>query len=274
MKKLIMIITILLSLLCASAFAAAKESKPINDYSSKPAKQVEVHDVISVYDNDSKLTAADKKRLQQYIQKLESEYDVRILYHVIYGVKNGVARDYARTMVDKRISGKPAMIFVVTTKDRQYYIAANKAMRELAVSQDYGIPHLKSALLPNLKQNHYGAAGMDYLVQMDELLAYAREHGHAHEKSDDFSTVGAVAALVLAAFAGMCLRSHLIAQLNNVSMATEAGDYFQGDSFELKDQKDTYLYSNTVIISTGSSSGGSGGGGDGGSGGSGGGGSY
>lgn len=274
MKKIIFIITILLSLLCTTAFAAT-QTKAVNKYSSKPAQTVEVNDIISIYDNVNKLTAAEKQELTAQIAQLEQQYKVRVLYHVIFGVKNGVARDYARTMVDTRLKNKPAMIFVVTTKDRQYYIAANKAMRELAVSQDYGIPHIKSDILPLLKQNQYGAAGKAYIGQMDKLLAFAKENGHAHEKNDDFSSLGAILAAILATLTGMTVRSHLINKLNNVTMAFEAGKYFKQDSFKLTNSKDTYLYSNTVIVSSGGDhSDGGGDGGDGGSGGSGDGGSY
>jgi len=264
MKKIFFIITLLLALLVNIAFAA--------NGSSTPAKKVAVQSTASVIDNARLLTANEVAALQQQIQTVEQKHKVRVLVYTAKSIPGGKARDYARTAVDDYLTNKKAIICVITMADRQWYLAANRSMKEFAVSQDYGIDFISDAMVPHLKKGRYAQAFSTYVAKAEELMDFAVEKGHPHESDDDFDFLGFGLSLLLALFLGYSVRQHLIDQMSNVITATEANEYLLKDTFALEDESDTYLYTTTTVIPK--SKGRSGGGSDGGSGGSGGGGSF
>lgn len=270
MKKIFLVLTLLVSFIMNTAFMSFALAAPSNP---TPAKQVPVQSTASVIDSARIMTAQEKSELEQAIARVNQKHGVKVLVHTARSISGGTIRDYARTVVDDTLKNERAVICVVTMGDRQYYIAANRSMKEYAISQEYGIDSIQGALVPHLKKNNYAKGFIAYVGQVDSLLDFAKENGHAQNGNEGFNMEAAVAALVIAAFIAWSVRSSLIAAMSNVRPATEASEYLLRDTFELHTEKDTYLYTHTTVVPKAkhsSSSGGS----DGSSGGSGGGGSF
>lgn len=272
MKKIFMILTLLITFVMNTAMFSLAYAAPSNP---TPAKNVAVESVASVIDNAKLMTAAQKQKLEQAISNVEQKHGVKVLVHTAQRINGGVARDYARSVVDNRLSDQRAVICVITMNDRQWYVAANRSMKEYAITQGYGIDSISEVLVPGLKKGNYGDAFLAYVGQVDNLLDFAKENGHARTENDGFNFEAALAAFAIAAFIAWSVRSSLIAAMSNVRPATEASEYVLRDTFDLVKSNDTYLYTHTTVVPKSKNHGSSdGGGSDGSSGGSGGGGGF
>lgn len=267
MKKLFLIVTLLLTLFINTAFAA--------NGSPQAAKDVSVTTTAAVVDRAKLLNTQEAAALEQQIKAVEQKHGVKVMVYTAQRIAGGVARDYARTVVDKKVPNKKAIICVITMGDRQWYLAANKLMKEYAVTQEYGIDYISDDMVPYLKDGKYAKAFSAYVTKTEELLDYAKENGHPNDGQDDIDLFSWGISLLLAGLIGYCVREHLISTMSNVTFATEASEYLVQDSFKLEEQKDTYLYTHTSVVpKSHGNDGGGGGGSDGDSGGSGGGGGF
>lgn len=270
MKKIFLVLTLLVSFMMNIAFMSFALAAPSN---TTPAKQMTIQSTASVLDYAKIMTAQEKAELEQAIAQVNQKHGVKVLVHTTQRINGGTIRDYARSVVDNALQNERAVICVVTMSDRKYYVAANRSMKEYAITQEYGIDSIQEALVPHLKKNNFAKGLMAFVGQVDSLLVFAKENGHAQTGKEGFNMEAAVAALVVAAIAAWSYRSSLIAAMSNVQPATEASEYLLRDTFELHDKKDTYLFTRTTVVPKSKSRGG-GGGSDGSSGGSGGGGSF
>lgn len=266
MKKIFFLMTLLLALFVNTAFAA--------NGSPTPAKKVSVQSTASVVDRARLLKTEEIAALEQQIQAVEAKHNARVLIYTAQRINGGKARDYARTVVDDVLPNKKAIICVITMGDRQWYLAANRSMKEFAVTQEYGIDYISEEMVPHLKKGRYAQAFSTYVTKSEELMDFAVKNGHPHGDEDDFGMVALGLSLIIALFAGYTVRKALIAKMSNVITAYEANEYLLEDSVNIEEQKDSFLYITTKVIPKAKSSSGGGGGSDGGSGGSGGGGSF
>lgn len=270
MKKIILVLTLLVSFIMNMAFMSFAAAAPSN---TTPAKQMAIQSTASVLDYAKIMTSQEKAALEQAIAQVNQKHGVKVLVHTTRRINGGTIRDYARSVVDNALQNERAVVCVVTMGDRQYYVAANRSMKEYAISQEYGIDSIQAALVPHLKKDNYAKGFFAFVGQVDSLLTFAKENGHAQTGKEGFNFEAALGALVIAAIAAWSYRSSLIAAMSNVRPATEASEYLLRDTFVLEDNQDTYLYTHTTVVPKSKSSGG-GGGSDGSSGGSGGGGGF
>lgn len=269
MKKIFLVLTLLVSFMMNMAFMSLAVAAPSN---TTPAKNMTIQSTASVLDYANIMTPQEKAELEQTIAAVNEKHGVKVLVHTAKRINGGTIRDYARSVVDNALQNQRAVICVITMNDRQYYIAANRSMKEYAISQEYGIDSIQEALVPHLKKNNFAKGIFAYVGQVDSLLTFAKENGHAQTGKEGFNTEAALGAFVVACIIAWSVRSSMIAAMSNVRPASEASEYLLRDTFDLKDKKDTYLYTHTTVVPKSKSS--SGGGSDGGSGGSGGGGSF
>lgn len=270
MKKIFLVLTLLVSFMMNMAFMSLAVAAPSN---TTPAKNMTIQSTASVLDYANIMTPQEKAELEQTIAAVNEKHGVKVLVHTAKRINGGTIRDYARSVVDNALQNQRAVICVITMNDRQYYIAANRSMKEYAISQEYGIDSIQEALVPHLKKNNFAKGIFVYVGQVDSLLTFAKENGHAQTGKEGFNTEAALGAFVVACIIAWSVRSSMIAAMSNVRPASEASEYLLRDTFDLKDKKDTYLYTHTTVVPKSKSSS-SGGGSDGGSGGSGGGGSF
>lgn len=269
MKKIFLVLTLLVSFMMNMVFMSLAVAAPSN---TTPAKNMTIQSTASVLDYANIMTPQEKAELEQTIAAVNEKHGVKVLVHTAKRINGGTIRDYARSVVDNALQNQRAVICVITMNDRQYYIAANRSMKEYAISQEYGIDSIQEALVPHLKKNNFAKGIFAYVGQVDSLLTFAKENGHAQTGKEGFNTEAALGAFVVACIIAWSVRSSMIAAMSNVRPASEASEYLLRDTFDLKDKKDTYLYTHTTVVPKSKSS--SGGGSDGGSGGSGGGGSF
>lgn len=271
MKKIFLVLTLLVSLVTNIALFTTAFAAPSNP---TPSKQVAVHSTAAVLDYAKLLTPQQKAQLEQAIAAVNQKHGVKVMVHTAQRINGGVARDYARTVVDKAVpANEKAVICVITMGDRQWYVAANRSMKEYAILQEYGIDSIQEVLVPHLKKGNYDQAFLAYVGQVDALLNYAKENGHPQSEKGGINFEALLGAIAVAAFIAWSVRSSLIAAMSNVRPATEASEYLLKDTFSLTSEQDTYLYTHTTVVPKSKSSS-SGGGSDGDSGGSGGGGSF
>lgn len=271
MKKIFLVLTLLVSFIMNMAFMSLTMAAPSNP---TPAKQMAIQSTASVLDYANILTSQEKAELEKKIAKVNQKHGVKVLVHTAKRINGGTIRDYARSVVDNALQNERAVICAITMNDRQYYIAANRSMKEYAISQEYGIDSIQGALVPHLKKNNFTKGVFAYVDQVDSLLTFAKENGHAQTGREGFNMEAALGAFVVACIIAWSVRSSMIAAISNVRPASEASEYLLRDTFNLIDKKDTYLYTHTTVVPKSKSSSSSGGGSDGSSGGSGGGGSF
>ena len=122
---------------------------------------------------------------------------------------------------------------------------AGKGEEELELIHRFhkkGIPYLKDAFLPALKDGHYAKAFEAYGQSSAKLLAYYQEKGKAYDPADAFSPLALVVALVLAVGGGVAFRAYLISRMSNVRQAAAADAYVDAGSFHLTDSSDTFVF--------------------------------
>lgn len=256
MKKLFIAFTLLVSFLISSVAMAAGTA--------------------IFRDDGNYLKPQEKQVVQQKLQQVAQKHNINVIGQITRRLPNGYkdARSYARTVVDKTYAAEPTVMFYIDMGTRNWYLAANYHLNKPAITQNYGVDYINKGMQGLLKKGAYAEAFTTYATRVDELVTFAKEHGHAHTADDDFNLEAMLGALVLAALVAYGVRSYLISTMSNVNPAIEATEYLVKDSFVVSGSSDHYLYTHTTVVpkSKGSSDGGSDSDGD--SGGSGGGGSF
>ena len=171
----------------------------------------------SLSDGAHLLTPAEQAEVSAALQAVEQRYDVRIAVVTVASTKGTKAGTYAKQLLDRDYrDGKNGNMVLLLAMDRHdWYVATDKAMKE-RISNKKGIPYLKDAFLPPLKDGHYAKAFAAYGQSSAKLLAYYQEKGKAYDPADAFSPLALVVALVLAVGCGVAFRAYLIGKMSNV----------------------------------------------------------
>lgn len=113
----------------------------------------------SLSDGAHLLTPAEQAEVSAALQDVEQRYDVRIAVVTVASTKGTKAGTYAKQLLDWDYrDGKNGNMVLLLAMDRHdWYVATDKAMKE-RISNKKGIPYLKDAFLPPLKDGHYAKA--------------------------------------------------------------------------------------------------------------------
>ena len=219
----------------AAAEAAAK--------TAKGAEQVQMR----VMDEADLLSAQEKNSLENTLVDLEKKHKVHIAVYTSKDLKGQKAGDAANKLVDKIAPGAEngAMALVLDMKERDWYIATDTKMRE-RITDKVGQGHLSDKFLPALSQNRYAEAFGAYAATADEMLTYYEKEGKPFDPKAGFSLLALGIAVVLAGVIFWLVRSSLIGSMSNVTAATEADAYLNQESFNLTENRDTFLYMNVT----------------------------
>ena len=127
----------------------------------------------SLSDGAHLLTPAEQAEVSAALQDVEQRYDVRIAVVTVASTKGTKAGTYAKQLLDRDYrDGKNGNMVLLLAMDRHdWYVATDKAMKE-RISNKKGIPYLKDAFLPPLKDGHYAKAFAAYGQSSAKLLAY------------------------------------------------------------------------------------------------------
>ena len=197
----------------------------------------------SLSDGAHLLTPAEQAEVTAVLQDTEARYGVRVAVVTVASTKGVKAGTYANQLLDRDYKdGQNGNMVLLLAMDRHdWYVATDKAMKE-KISNKKGIPYLKDAFLPALKDGHYAKAFEAYGQSSAKLLAYYQEKGKAYDPADAFSPLALVVALVLAVGGGVAFRAHLISRMSNVRQAAAADAYVDASSFHLTDSSDTFVF--------------------------------
>lgn len=195
----------------------------------------------SLSDGAHLLTPAEQAEVTAALQDTEARYGVRVAVVTVASTKGVKAGTYANQLLDRDYKdGQNGNMVLLLAMDRHdWYVATDKAMKE-KISNKKGIPYLKDAFLPALKDGHYAKAFEAYGQSSAKLLAYYQEKGKAYDPADAFSPLAV--ALVLAVGGGVAFRAYLISRMSNVRQAAAADAYVDAGSFHLTDSRDTFVF--------------------------------
>ena len=155
-------------------------------------------------------------------------------------VNKGMNEKLVPTLEENNI---PAL--VLDMKERDWYIATDTKMRE-RITDKAGQGHLSDKFLPALSQNRYAEAFGAYAATTDEMLTYYEKEGKPFDPKAGFSLLALGIAVVLAGVIFWLVRSSLMGSMSNVTAATEADAYLNQESFNLTENRDTFLYMNVT----------------------------
>lgn len=197
----------------------------------------------SLSDGTHLLTPAEQAEVTAVLQDTEARYGVRVAVVTVASTKGVKAGTYANRLLDRDYKdGQNGNMVLLLAMDRHdWYVATDKAMKE-KISNKKGIPYLKDAFLPALKDGHYAKAFEAYGQSSAKLLAYYQEKGKAYDPADAFSPLALVVAFVLAVGGGVAFRAYLISRMSNVRQAAAADAYVDAGSFHLTDSSDTFVF--------------------------------
>lgn len=200
-----------------------------------------------IMDEAGLLTAADKASLEKTLVGIENAHNVHIAICTVKDLKGKTAGAVANKFIDK-LSGDAengAMVLLIAPKDRDWYLATDKKMRE-RITDDAGKDYLSDKFLPSFKNDDYAAGFKAYAATADEMLTYYEKEGSPFDPNAGFSFIALVIAIVLAGGVFYLVRSSLIASMSNITAATEADAYLSHEGIHLTENRDTFLYQNVT----------------------------
>lgn len=257
MKKLLLILTLLATLLLSVSTALAATS--------------------SLVDKAHLLTASERAQVQAELHAVEQKYGIRCAVVTMGSIGNTKPGIYANQLIDKVFNDGPNgnIVFLQVTDQRQWYISTDRKLKEVVV----GIPgteYISKAAVPYLKKGDEAGAYRTYAKRVGELMAYYNKYGKGWQPEKEFPWLAVVGALIAGVGVASAYKKSLIAAMSNVRREVSADAYLDQGSFALENEHDTYLYTNVTYtpkprqghrgagsVSTSSSDGGHGGGGGG-----------
>ena len=257
MKKLLLILTLLATLLLSASTALAATS--------------------SLVDKAHLLTASERAQVQAELHAVEQKYGIRCAVVTMGSIGNAKPGIYANQLIDKVFNDGPNgnIVFLQVTDQRQWYISTDRKLKDVVV----GIPgteYISKAAVPYLKKGDEAGAYKTYAKRVDDLMAYYNKHGKGWQPEKEFPWLAVVGALIAGVAVASAYKKSLIASMSNVRREVSADAYLDQGSFALENEHDTYLYTNVTYtpkpkqgrrgagsVSTSSSDGGHGGGGGG-----------
>ncbi|MBQ7514729.1 MAG: TPM domain-containing protein [Schwartzia sp.] len=255
----------------SGALAAIQPQKPQSAAGSlqqtatgKGAQPLLDNGLVTVAAGVGGISGSEKAELEQKLAAINARYDVHAGAVYVDRLPAGhSAESLAKNLVNSNAYGdgsRGSIVLLVAVGTRDYYIATGRNLNKIIPSNKNGIGHIQNAILPSLKDNKFGQAGLKYADALEEELAYFQKEGKPFDPSAGFSILSGIIAAVLAALSGFGFRSYLVGQLSNVSHAESADEYLERDTFELTDEEDTYLYTNVTVVDHSKKSSGGGGG--------------
>ncbi len=196
----------------------------------------------SLMDGAGLLQKTEQQEISNALREVEKKHHVRIGVVTVKGV-NGDVGQFANQVLDRAYTDGKAgnLVLVLSMAERDWYISTDNTMRQKIIDGE-GIDYLSESFLPSFGENKYAEGFKNFALRADEMLTYYEKEGEAYDPSAEFSPFALVVALILAALAGMGVRTGLIKSMSNVYPEPEASAYLDRDSFKLTDSDDTYLY--------------------------------
>ena len=198
------------------------------------------------------IDAAIRSQLEQKLAAINAKYDVHIGVVFMESLPGGrsaeqVAKGIAEGGNGYEQGSRGSMVLLVALKSRDYYIGTGRYLNKIIPSKT-GVKHIQDEILPLLKDNKFGEAALKFADTAEMELAYYEKEGKPYDPANEFNTMAALAALVVAALTWYGVRAHLIGQMSNVRDAAAADEYLDDGSFALTYADDTYIYTDVTSV--------------------------
>ena len=215
MKKLLLILTLLATLLLSASTALAATS--------------------SLVDKAHLLTASERAQVQAELHAVEQKYGIRCALVTMGSIGNTKPGIYANQLIDKVFNDGPNgnIVFLQVTDQRQWYISTDRKLKEVVV----GIPgteYISKAAVPYLKKGDEAGAYRTYAKRVGELMAYYKKHGKGWQPEKEFPWLAVVGALIAGVGVASAYKKSLIAAMSNVRREVSADVYLDQGSFALE----------------------------------------
>lgn len=200
----------------------------------------------SLVDDAKLLTKEEKKDIRDALEAVEEKYQVRVAIVTVKSTGGKETGTYANHVLDKAYTDgeNGNMVLILAMDIRDAYISTDNAMRA-KITDEAGIDYLFDGFHQQLKDDRYADAFLAYASRVDEMLDYYQTEGEAYDPDADIDFYMAFGlSLIMALIFGFVVRYGLIASMSNVRRQTVADAYLVKKSFQLTDQKDTFLFMN------------------------------
>ena len=232
--------------------------------------------VMPVNDQAGLLSEQQVDQLNDKIRDIQLAHRIKIGVVFVKSLGNRDIVTASNELLDKNFANgvNGSIILLVDMDSRKFEIATRGLMVE-SVTDAEGIPFLKDKFTGSLRAGDYFGAVNDFADGVNELENYYEKNGQAYGAKipGGFNPMAAAAAVVVALFCGVSVRSWLISSMSNIRHAMEATDYLKRNTVHFTEKRDMFLFKNVKRRprssgGRGGSGGGSHGGGHGGGGGS------
>lgn len=195
-------------------------------------------DAATIRDGAGLLTDSDRKAVFQEMQKVEAQYGIRMAIVTTKSIGNRTPKSVADRIADEnsKENGSIALLLVMNTRD--YYISTKGNLRS-AITDGRGISSLENAMLPSLKKGNYSEGFLLFTKETGNLLA--KEHSFLPDP------IAILVGALLAALCAISFRSYLRSTMTNVSPSSDALPFLAKNTFKLKEETDTYLYTDRMV---------------------------
>ena len=236
-------------------FDSADEAvSPVSDYSDKTF----------VVDNAGILSDTQVAELKDMALGIASRHDFGIYLVTIndyteYGYEIEDAAEYIYDQMDLGLGNdRSGLLLLMSMDDRSYDLDAYG--RGNTAFTDYGKDVLAREFLGNFRNNNWFAGFKDYYTVAENYLVRAEEGNpidYRPETEDYYYQESHVQSIFDRAKAGLGISGEK-KRMNNIHMATEAGNYVQDTRINFNRNRDVYTHSTTrrIRINTQSNSGG------------------
>ena len=114
--------------------------------------------------------------MEQRLSAINAKYDIHAGAVFLQNLPaNYSAESLAKTIVSSgrgyEQGSRGSIVFLVAIGSREYYIATGRNLNKIIPSNKDGIGYIQNAILPSLKGNKFGQAGLKYAAALEEELS-------------------------------------------------------------------------------------------------------
>lgn len=231
-----------------------------------------------VIDGADLLTAGEEDKLEQLSQAIRTNYEMDVVILTVDTLGGKTAQDYADDYYDEHGYGcggnASGLLLLLAMEEREWYIST--CGDAIYAFTDYGLEQISDLVVPYLSGGSYYQGFVTFMTALPDYLdafsngmpidGYASDYDPNRSDVVFYETerhVNVVISLVIGIMAAAITVGVMCYSMNTKRMQAGAGDYLKPGSYQLRVQRDMFLYSNVSKVrrQENNSSGGHGGGG-------------
>lgn len=218
-------------------------------------------------DNGDLLTDSEEQTVLAKLNSVSEKQNCDVAVVTIESLNGKTATQYADDYYDYNGYGvgssKDGILFLISINDRKWALSTKGSC--ITAFTDKGQSYIMDQIKPDLKNDKFEAAFMDYANLCDQFLTQAKT-GKAYDVNNmpftPLSIMWIPISLLIGALISLIIMSIAKGKLKTVRFQPAAGSYIRQNSMRLTENRDVYLYHHVSKSAkpkdTGSSSGGGG----------------